>query len=129
MARGRERYQQRQAAVARLGRGLSRRAGNRCELCRTSGSLSVVEIAPIDPEAPDPARAAMLCARCAGLVGGEKIRNPDELRFLEEAIWSEVLPAQLTAVRLLRTLIGQGVDWAVTANDALYLDPDVQELV
>lgn len=129
MARGRERHQARQAAVAGLGRQLSRRARSGCELCGTSTSLSVIEIEPVDPEEPLPERAAMLCARCAGLVGGDRPREVAPLRFLEESVWAEVLPVQLAAVRLTRSLAADGVDWAITTLDGLYLDPEVESLL
>lgn len=128
MSSGKQRHQQRQNAVAQLGRGLSRRARNRCELCQHATSLQVIEIAPIDPDGPCVDRAAMLCRRCAGLVAGGKLKEPNQLRFLEESIWSETLPVQLASVRLTRALANQGVDWAVDTLDILYLDPEIEEL-
>ena len=129
MARGRERHQARVQAVNALGRSLSRRAGNRCELCRESTSLSVIEIPPVDPDDPSAERAAMLCARCAALVGGGKRREPHTLRFLEESMWAEEVPVQLAAVRLMRALSGDGVGWAAEALDSLYLPPEVEALL
>jgi protein PhnA len=129
MARGRQQHQARLSAVAGMGRQLSRRARNRCELCQSATSLTVVEIPPVDPEEPSEDRAAMLCARCVGLVGGKPLEDPNQLRFLEESIWSEVIPVQLAAVRLIRRLADDGVGWAVDALDVLYMDPDVEQMV
>ena len=129
MARGRQRHQERLSAVAGMGRQLSRRARNRCELCQSATSLTVVEIPPVDPEEPSEDRAAMLCARCVGLVSGKPWEDPNQLRFLEESIWSEVIPVQLAAVRLLKRLADDGVGWAVDALDVLYLDPDIEQMV
>lgn len=129
MARGRERHQARVAAVAGLGRQLSRRARSGCELCGESTALSVIEIEPVDPEEPLPERAAMLCERCAALVGGTLPRETAALRFVEQSVWAEVLPVQLAAVRLCRALAADGVDWAITTLDGLYLDPDTEALL
>jgi len=128
MARGRQQHQAHKQAVLGLGRQLSRRARNRCELCQDATSLTVIEIQPTEPE-PGPDRASLLCSRCAGLVAGGRVGNPNSLRFLEESIWSEVLPVQLAAVRLTRALSADGVDWAVTTLDALYLDPEVEAVL
>ena len=127
MARGREQHQERLAAVAALGRSLSRRAGHACELCGESGSLKVVEVEPVLEEA-DGERAFMACGRCEDLLGGGRL-DARTLRFLETAIWNEVLPVQLTAVRLARKLAGDGTDWASDALDSLYLDEAVETLL
>ena len=56
MARGLDQHRQRKEAVAGLGRTLSRRAKNRCELCEARTSLKVVEVERIfeelDEDAP-----------------------------------------------------------------------------
>lgn len=130
MARGKDVHDARKAAVAALGRELSRRASSRCELCEASGTLRVCEVPPTDEE-PDLLRAALLCERCGSLVsnGLPKRVNTDELRFLEQAIWSELLPVQLAAVRLCRALAARDVPWAREAADNLWLDDETQALL
>ena len=54
----------RRSSADRLGRHLARRARNRCELCRESTSLNVVEVEPVFVE-PDLERAVMICERYA----------------------------------------------------------------
>jgi protein PhnA len=127
MARGRDAHQARVAATAALGRTLSRRARNRCELCSDKTSLSVVEVPPL-PEEPDPEQAVIVCERCAGLIGGRS-EDPSTLRFLEESVWAEVPVVQIAVVRLVRGLAGDGVDWAERILEGLYLDPDIEERV
>lgn len=127
MARGRDAHQARKAATAALGRTLSRRARNRCELCNSKTSLSVVEVPPL-PEDPDPEQAVIVCSRCAGLLGGRK-EDPTTLRFLEETVWAEVAIVQIAVVRLVRGLADDGVDWAVLILENLYLDPEVEDRV
>jgi len=51
------------------------------------------------------------------------------VRFLEETVWSEVVPAQLTAVRLVNRFAADGRGWAVAVMDGLYLSPEVERLV
>ena len=125
MAKGRDKDQAHKAAVAALGKNLSRRARSRCELCEESGRLVVTEVAGSPLEEPDEAWAALLCERCISLVGGKKV-DTSALRFLETAMWSEIRPVQILAVRALRTV---DEAWAREANDGLYLDPEVEELL
>lgn len=125
MAKGRDKHQAHKSAVQALGRGLSRRAKSQCELCAARTSLKVVEV-PGSPYAePDELWALMLCPRCEGLGAGQQ-EPPNTLRFLETAVWSELQPVQLTAVRLVR-----GVDaaWARDCAEGLYLDPELEALL
>ena len=124
MARGRDRHQAHKAAVAALGRNLSRRAKSCCELCGESGSLKVVEVAG-GPEDPAEDWALMLCERCQDL----DRQDPASLRFLEGTMWSETVPAQVLAVRSLRKLAADEVVWATDALDGLWLDEAIQERV
>ena len=127
MAKGRDKHAAHQAAVAALGRNLSRRARNRCELCEESTSLKVVEVAPVFDE-PDEERAVLICAQCEAALQDAK-PDGNTLRFLEAVVWSETLPVQLSAVRLLRTLAAGNASWARDCLDNLYLDPEVEALL
>ena len=124
MARGRDRHQAHQQAVAALGRSLSRRARSNCELCGESASLKVVEVAG-GPEDPVDDWALMLCERCQDA----ERQDTGSLRFLEGTMWSETVPAQVLAVRLLRKLAADGVDWATEALDGLWLDEAIEHRV
>lgn len=129
MARGREAHQARLAAVSALGRVLSRRARSCCELCGESQKLHVTEVAPTFDE-PDVERAILACERCRDIMdGGLRRADPQTLRFLSETVWSEVLPAKLVAVRLIRELADQGVPWALETSENLWLDEDTEALV
>ena len=127
MARGRDKHTARQAAVAALGKNLSRRAKNRCELCAQSTSLKVIEVAPTFDE-PNEERAVLICVRCTAILAGEQT-DASTLRFLESVVWSESLPVQLCAVRILRSLSQQGIAWARECLDGLFLEPEVEELL
>ncbi len=128
MASARDRHHARKAAVAALGRELSRRASSRCELCQASGSLTVVEVPPV-PKEPSVDSALMVCGRCAAWADSTDEEDPDAFRFLEAAVWSELRPTQLTAVRWTRRLARAHVPWAREALDGLFLDPEVEALL
>ncbi len=129
MAKGRHKHDAHQAALAALGRDLSRRARSACELCEDRTSLKVVEVAGA-PEEPEVDWALMLCERC-GLAVENSRRGPSagELRFLEGSAWSEIRPVQITAVRLARRLADEDVGWARDLVDGLYLDEAVEALI
>jgi protein PhnA len=125
MAKGFQKDRERKAALSALGHPLSRRARSRCELCETSGRpLTPVEVEPL-PDAPEVDRALMLCDRCRDAARGGRLGEPGEWRFLEGVVWSELPAVQVTAVRLLRRLSGEGVDWTRDTLDGLYLEEDV----
>lgn len=127
MAHGKSKFGIREAAASNLlGKDLSRRAHARCELCEERTSLLIFEVPPLLEE-PELDHALMICERCERAVeGGRKAPPPDELRFLTTAMWSPLLPCQLTAVRTLRRL---ETTWARDALDGLYLDPEVEALL
>jgi hypothetical protein len=128
MAKGREKHKARQAALSSLGRGVSRRARSACELCGASGRLMVIEIAG-GPEVPEEDWAALLCERCQDLVEDRRRHPEGDQRFLESAVWSEVQPAQIAAVRLVRGLAAAEVSWARDCLDSLYLDEALEALI
>lgn len=122
MARRKDQHDARKAAVAALGKGLSRRARSRCELCGEGGTLRVVEVSG-GPDTPDEDWALLLCDRCRE---ADPRDDPATLRFLETAMWSELAPVQVMAVRRLR---GLDVGWAREALDGLWLEPEIAERV
>jgi protein PhnA len=129
MARALKRHQARNGAVSMLGRALSRRARSCCELCGDKDELRPVEVSPL-PEEPNADHALLACGRCRlALSGGRGTPDPQSLRFLETAVWSQVPPAQVAAVRLADRLGSQNVVWARDLVDGLYLDPAVEAWV
>lgn len=92
--------------------------------------LRVIEIAPTGDH-PSEEAAILACADCRELIDGKPKKLPpsDTLRFLETAVWSEVTPAQIAAVRLARRLASESVSWAVDLLDGLWLDDEVAALV
>ena len=126
MAKGFQKNKEHKEKVAMLGKTLIRRAEKKCELCQVQGeSMAVMEGEPA-PAVPDPDHAVMICNACAEVLAQEK-PNPDQARFLESAVWSEIPAVQVTAVRLCRKLADTGTDWAVELLDAVYLSPEAEE--
>jgi protein PhnA len=125
MARGLDEHRARVDAVNALGRTLVRRSGSRCELCEASGvPLRPTEVTPT-PEEPNIDEALFLCDACRAAVDGGALTD-HRWRCLEIAVWSEVRPVQVTAVRLARRLSDDGVEWAIDLLSGLYLDPDIE---
>ncbi len=110
--------------LALLGKDLTRRSHAHCELCGHGGTrLAALEVDPLPPE-PELAHTLFLCGQCR-LAMTPKELNGQYWRFLETAIWSDLPPAQVTAVRLTRRLSSQGEDWARSLLDGLYLEPAI----
>ncbi|MEL6181995.1 MAG: phnA protein [Myxococcota bacterium] len=130
MSKSYQKHQERLAEVQSFGRALARRSRSRCELCEATGErLDPVEIPPT-PEEPDIDRCLFLCARCTKGIEKGPTGDPNGWRFLETAIWSELQPAQVAAVRLMGQLAEDGqVAWAREALESLYLDPETQSWV
>ena len=129
MARGRDRVVVRRQALAALGRTLSRRAGSACELCGERSGLHPVEVDGSPEPDPDPEWAILACESCRDAMAPKARLDVDALRFLETAIWSDVVPAQVAAVRLSRRVADAGASWARETLDGLYLDPEVEERI
>jgi len=127
MASRRDRHHAHQAALHALGKRLSRRARSHCELCDAAGvRLDVIEVEGSPEEEPSEAWALLLCERCAALVQGRSHDDPDTLRFLATAVWSELQPVQIAAVRALRKV---DAPWAREALEGLWLDDDTEALI
>ncbi|HID96802.1 MAG TPA: phnA protein [Thermodesulfobacteriaceae bacterium] len=126
MAKGLDRYQARQDAISTLGKTLVRRSGSRCELCGASGrGLTPMELEPLPPE-PDPEHTILVCTLCREGIEGGKL-DPKRWRFLESAVWSDIPPVQVAAIRMCRQLSTQGVEWAGTLLNSVYVSPELEE--
>ncbi len=126
MAKGLPNKRARLDELTQLGKDLTRRSRAHCELCGHGGtSLAAFEVAPL-PAAPSLEQTIFICDSCQkGMQAKDLSRQ--YWRFLETAIWSDLPPVQVTAVRLTRQLSAQGEDWATTLLDGLYLQPHIIE--
>ncbi|WP_212525337.1 alkylphosphonate utilization protein [Actibacterium sp. MT2.3-13A] len=96
---------------------LRTRCGGACELCGGTEGLTAVAVPPRGDE-------VALCATCAEQAAGGA-PDPQHLRCLQAAMWSEVPAVQVLAWRLLKRLPEEG--WATEALEMLYLEPEILE--
>ena len=107
-----------------MSRGLVKKA-RICELCGTGGiALHATEVPPL-PEHPNEEAAILICEPCTHQMRAKK---PDAttLRFLEQTVWSDIVPVQLAAIHLLRRLAQQHVSLATECLDGLWIDDAIQ---
>ena len=123
MSKARDAHHARRAAVAALGKSISRRASSRCELCDGNQDLRVHEVPPAE-DIPHEDAAILACELCRHDMDGKRLGDLERLRCLETAIWSEVAPVQIAAVRLLRRVAAE-VDWAQRVLDGHWLDDEM----
>jgi hypothetical protein len=79
-------------------------------------------------EDPDVERAIMVCEPCEKAMFS-KHGPHDQMRSLEGVVWSEIVPVQIAALRLLRQLSGRDVVWARDTIDSLFIAPEVEALL
>lgn len=100
---------------------LQSRAGNACELCLATGSLSVYNVPPA--AANIAGNEILVCPKClAQLEKKEELDAAHWEKALPTAMWSEVLPVQIVTWRMLSRLRDHA--WAADALDMMYLDEE-----
>lgn len=97
---------------------LMTRSAGHCELCKATDTLAVFSVLPLTVGGPD--QSALLCDTCR-----HQIANPDSMdanhwRCLNDSMWSQEVPVQVLAWRLLNRLRGEG--WPQDLLDMLFLD-------
>ena len=101
-------------------RELNKRSGSKCELCGATENLKVYEVLPTKKGGID--ESIMACSTCI-----DQIENPDNVdlnhwRCLNDSMWSEQIPVQVVAWRMLSRLRSAG--WPQELLDQMYLDED-----
>jgi protein PhnA len=99
---------------------LIERSGNKCELCGSSESLSVVAVAPKDGSNSDD--CVLLCSTCNSSITENSITDTTHWRCLNESMWSTTTAVQVLAWQQLSFLSQAGETWAQDLLDMLYLD-------
>ena len=126
MVKGYQQNKDHQAALAALGKELTRRARSSCELCESSGvSLSAYEVPPA-PKQPDLEHCVFICESCLSQIERPKSIVPDTWRNLANTAWSEVAPVQVMAIRMLRHL-ADSQPWAAEILDGLFPEEEIEE--
>jgi protein PhnA len=120
MAKGYQANRERQDAIGALGKAIGKRAGFTCEWCESREELRVWDSRP--DASPALETLALLCQRCRGWADGRKA-DPDELRSIRNALWSDV-PA--IAEGAARVLAHCKEPWAREAIEESFIDEAVK---
>ena len=97
------------------------RSGGQCELSAATEELVVYPVPPVEGESAD--RAILVTRQMLDQINAEEL-EPNLLRGLNDAMWSQTPPVQVMAWRLLTRLSKQGETWAQDLLDMLYLDDE-----
>jgi protein PhnA len=107
----------------KLEQQLQQRSGNTCELCKSSAQLKIYGVAP--SEANTPERAIYICDKCIAQIDKKEELDSNHWQCLSESMWSEVIPVQVVAWRMLNRLKSES--WAADLLDMMYLDEENTE--
>lgn len=97
------------------------RSGGKCELCEKDTGVIVYDVLP-DTYADN---EVVICESLLAQIEGKEPLQPDDWRFLPDAMWSEVPAVQVLAWRMLNRLKSES--WAADALDILYLNDETLE--
>lgn len=126
MSKGYKKHQDRLDNVLSLGKDLARRSKSKCELCDADHKpLNPFEVEPIQ-DTPTVDHAVLICDHCRDQIESNKL-DPQNWRFLESVIWSDIPAVQVVAVRVCKILAANGVNWAQDLLANIYLSPEVEE--
>jgi protein PhnA len=102
---------------------LGKRSNNQCELCTSAEKLSVLEIQPVKKNGLD--AHLMVCETCKEQIEDPEKTEANHWRCLNDSMWSEHVPVQVIAWRMLSRLRKEG--WPQDLLDMLYLDEETLE--
>jgi protein PhnA len=102
---------------------LVKRSNNQCELCAGTEKLGVFEVQPVKKSGLD--AHLMVCETCREQLEDPEKTDPNHWRCLNDSMWSEYIPVQVMAWRMLSRLKKEG--WPQDLLDMLYLDGEVLE--
>ncbi len=103
-----------------LERELNVRAGGRCELCGSTEQLVALQVPPKTEASTSTSIYA--CQTCRGQIEQPEQADANHWRCLNDSMWSEHAPVQVTAYRMLYHLRKEG--WPADLLEMLYLDED-----
>ena len=98
------------------------RCDSKCELCGASSALSPFVVAPHTQVTVD--HAVMLCETCKGQIEDPATTDANHWRCLNDSMWSQEAPVQVTAWRQLKRL-SENESWATDLLDMMYMEEDV----
>jgi len=101
-----------------LEKDLQERSQHSCELCKATENLSIYTVQP--SKKMDLTDSIYACETCNSQIGNSDVLNPNHWRCLNDSMWSEFLPVQVMAWRMLNRVLLAG--WSQDLLDMMYLD-------
>ncbi|ADY30463.1 PhnA domain-containing protein [Cellulophaga lytica] len=101
-------------------RELKKRSQNKCELCSNEENLSPYQVLPAKNS--DLQDNILACSTCITQIEDPEQTEPNHWRCLNDSMWSEHIPVQIIAWRMLSRLRSEG--WPQDLLDMMYLDED-----
>lgn len=98
------------------------RCGSKCELCGAESSLAPFVVTPHTQITVD--HAIMLCDTCKGQIEEPETMDMNHWRCLNDSMWSQVPPVQVTAWRQLKR-VSEKEAWANDLLDMMYMEEDI----
>lgn len=99
---------------------LEERSGNGCELCGSNENLQVYHLPPNINETVD--ASILTCNVCYEQIEDADKTDVNHWRCLNDSMWSEHLPVQVVAWRMLNRLKAEG--WPQDLLNMMYLDEE-----
>lgn len=106
-----------------LEKKLKDRSGTTCELCGNPHDHNVYLVPPKENEDLD--NAILVCNTCLSQINDPETMDANHWRCLNDSMWSEHLPVQIVAWRMLTRLKAEG--WPQDLLDMMYLDEEALE--
>jgi protein PhnA len=97
-------------------RELNKRSASKCELCSATEHLKVYQVVPTKKGGID--ESILACATCVNQIENQETVDANHWRCLNDSMWSEHLPVQVVAWRMLSRLRNHEL------LDQMYLDED-----
>jgi len=128
MARGYDEAKDRKNKVSLFGKQLVRRSKSTCELCGATGlKLNIYEVGKIEAE-PDFERCIHICDNCKDTIERLDKASENDLRFLNNSIWSETPIVKATSINIINNLKGK-YSWIDDLLDMVYVDEELEEIL
>jgi protein PhnA len=103
---------------------LQDRSNNTCELCTSTQDLNQYTIPPSLNE--NVGNDVLVCKTCLDQIEGNEEMDANHWRCLNDSMWSEHVPVQIMAWRMLQRLRNEG--WPKDLIDMMYLDDEALAL-
>jgi len=104
-------------------RELNKRSGSQCELCAATENLKELQLLPTRKGGSD--ESIYACSTCIDQIENPGHEDLNHWRCLNDSMWSEHIPVQVAAWRMLSRLRKNG--WPQELLEQMYLDEETLE--